>query len=780
MAITIPSKNIYSIENPKIRDNVIERIELNEIDILPLNTYEEPVYNGTFIYKNQNDVEAQDDLSIDWDVKKDFPLPGEYIYGEAILYSQIIGIYFSGIASIPRVKDNGFITKIFSGTKKISENLEEAEVKYVANCEKKEGTFSIAGTIYDSDLSNGISPNDIVLDKKNIKRTYDSKITQLKLPTNILAKNSVKDSHSFEDYDGHTETISVSISREISFNDVKTNLKELNVTENSDFYTFRFTVLCGAIIDTGRTSYFHKGLYGSEEGDFDEERNINIIGETEFYEPKTIELTVYGNKISIDLKDKTIYINGQKEKKVQSFDGNELMQTSNYSTNPLEETSFAVTPLGHFGYNSNMDVEVFHISSNRKLELGKTYYYNLDSMYVVNNTSEGYEVWVQPNGAIYEAFIGSPNDSFIFSTYQTHASQMYAKTQELYKNGKETITLRCSISNYYDYGTNERCISTEDKELPMCFSIGDKVIPMVRNGKGEDIPISVTADGQPKTFMVLGTKVYYDGAVWQELSLQEYSFIVDTPPEVPTTLEPPTIEIRDDLLVIMPNDEMSTAYDIYMDGELVDTVDRSTLSFDLSTLGLTNGTYEIYVVATADGYDDSQISNIVQYKRNGMIIENIYIKDGDDEPYAVMDGYSDESTKGDGYTTFSYESLDLEIKITDTKLENLDSNLFLKAGQKITFYPFNHMGTGYPEYSTNFEYQIIIPERTNGIIYYNGTRTLWSQGSIYWRYAPVTIRFMRNDETGVCTIDARDRDGSGNFATGVDFLQGVTIEVYES
>ena len=49
MAIRIPSKNIYgSPQNPKVRDNVIERIEVGAVEVVPDNEYETPVYNGTF------------------------------------------------------------------------------------------------------------------------------------------------------------------------------------------------------------------------------------------------------------------------------------------------------------------------------------------------------------------------------------------------------------------------------------------------------------------------------------------------------------------------------------------------------------------------------------------------------------------------------------------------------------------------------------------------------------------------------------------------------------
>lgn len=73
-----------------------------------------------------------------------------------------------------------------------------------------------------------------------------------------------------------------------------------------------------------------------------------------------------------------------------------------------------------------------------------------------------------------------------------------------YQNGKETATIRCSV----------------DESLRI-YDIGDEVIPMVYGEDGQDRPMSLYKDGNEKVFRVVGTKFIYDGAVWQELTLQE-------------------------------------------------------------------------------------------------------------------------------------------------------------------------------------------------------------------------------------------------------------------
>lgn len=97
------------------------------------------------------------------------------------------------------------------------------------------------------------------------------------------------------------------------------------------------------------------------------------------------------------------------------------------------------------------------------------------------------------------------------STIYTHGSSVETATENLaknvvenYKNGKETAVIRCSVP--------------EDLSV---FEIGDEVIPMVYGADGKDRPMSRYKDGADKIFNVVGTKFIYDGAVWQELTLQE-------------------------------------------------------------------------------------------------------------------------------------------------------------------------------------------------------------------------------------------------------------------
>jgi hypothetical protein len=97
-----------------------------------------------------------------------------------------------------------------------------------------------------------------------------------------------------------------------------------------------------------------------------------------------------------------------------------------------------------------------------------------------------------------------------------------------YANGKETATVLCDISEYYDDNL-VLSISTKDNELPMIFNIGDLVIPYVTKniydsitGKYSltEVPLSMI-NGNPKLFKVVSNKIISDGVPRQRLTLVE-------------------------------------------------------------------------------------------------------------------------------------------------------------------------------------------------------------------------------------------------------------------
>ena len=104
---------------------------------------------------------------------------------------------------------------------------------------------------------------------------------------------------------------------------------------------------------------------------------------------------------------------------------------------------------------------------------------------------------------------------------QDGVSERYEVTLTNYQTPKETATILCDIGEYKTT-SGELAISTKDSSLPMLFQKYDIVRPMVRNADGTDRPLSSYKDGTPKDFMVLSSRLIYDGEIMQEIICQEY------------------------------------------------------------------------------------------------------------------------------------------------------------------------------------------------------------------------------------------------------------------
>ena len=108
------------------------------------------------------------------------------------------------------------------------------------------------------------------------------------------------------------------------------------------------------------------------------------------------------------------------------------------------------------------------------------------------------------------------------------------RIESVYKNGRETYELLCSVKEYYNEDGTV-AVSTKGQvggKTKMLFDIGDVVIPYKPTAAG-DKPISYKKDGKtPKPFKVVGVTPIFDGAVWQKLNIIEETartMVITTP-----------------------------------------------------------------------------------------------------------------------------------------------------------------------------------------------------------------------------------------------------------
>lgn len=579
MAIIIPSKNIYDKQNPKVRDNVIERIEVGAVEVVHDNEYETPVYNESIKSGwNTDDIEekaqqAQQNTSSESITK----------WARAVSYISLKPTYLQAKIFIPKTRDNKFINKIYHSYKEDETTKEKVpDIKITVFSDKYEGNATADGYYDFKQDDNGTGAT-----VSNITTNYSSTPSDVSSPLEPIFSythdNDVLDATANLDYE-LKETILTP-----TFDD----------TTDANNYIIEFNCLVGyeqVLLggETSGTSIF----FPPSEGE------LSLSGTCIKYIPKQVEITIYGNKIGIELTDKTIYMPEMDatSKKVHSIDRNELMQTSNYflqkEKDLIENIDYTITNEEIAGG----DLSAIKITLLQPINTMVVVEYEIDE--------EKYKSIIPPNQLDLIISFDARGYGEINLVYTVNnipqLQNLFNQVQKMYKNGKETATIRCSISDYFSekydrsehidiadkrfkvvqeppndrydappsYGIFEtkyriiNIVSFDGKSISgdeqivveqisdtklkiyfnqaganidyvdlrlevqdailinnssgrMSFKLYDQVIPMVYGADGKDYPMSKYNDGSPKIFQVLGTKVYYDGAVWQELSLQE-------------------------------------------------------------------------------------------------------------------------------------------------------------------------------------------------------------------------------------------------------------------
>lgn len=409
MAIRIPSKNIYEIDNPKIIDNIIDNVSVEQTIVKPSNDYETPIDNAEIdIFDNDlvNGKEQSPSISAyssNYETY-DYPISFALAYFSQPKY---INIYFR----IPILKNNKYISKIIDGV----DDNNNSNIKYSLYGDVEEGntTANVSNVSWSSVNNNTSFSNSatITIDYQNASKT----ITE---DTNYTISNKIETTGLATVVGGYKASAT-------SILETEENIKEklFTLSYDGNYYVANLKFLCGII------EIYSRGANS------DSYKPTSFTASPVYYKkyiPKQIEITIYGNTIGINLTNGSVtYGSGNKP---YSLSGNELLQDNGKSANTSLTKNLA------------------------------------------NN------ILVQ-----------------------------YAK-------GKETATLLCSISDYYDE-SGEKVIDTKTNK--MSFRLHDEVIPYVYGADGKDKPMSKNQDGSAKVFEVVGSNIIYDGAVWQELTLQE-------------------------------------------------------------------------------------------------------------------------------------------------------------------------------------------------------------------------------------------------------------------
>lgn len=463
MAILIPSQNIYNYANKKIIDNAISGVEL-EVNKTKNNTNLKDYFNYSFAKSLDVYTEGQWGMNTP---KTDLPENTEYFWTEYKDISQTIykawqKFYFE---IIPKkyftnvFLDNLFGNMIFSVSQsRIAGDLKNGEWT------KNEG------------ISGNIVSEFTLRDKNASGFTMFSTAIINEEPNSNNIKNIVQQIEN--DYRSATLSYSYVYFSEISKEKIK----------GSFLFPVGVDARAADILQTARYSYSSSVVIKMKIGELEEENIVEKIG------------------------DNTNF----------SMQSNELMQSSNtYQSSPY---SLVFMQNVIKSYKNGKETATIRCSISdyfsEKYERSE-HIDSADKRFKVIQEPPNDRYDAPPNYGIFETKyiiinIVSFDGKSISGDEQIVVEQISETKLKIYFNQAganiDYVDLRLEVQD---------AILINNSAGRMSFKLYDQVIPMVYGANGKDRPMATYQNGSPKVFQVLGSKIFYDGAVWQELYLQE-------------------------------------------------------------------------------------------------------------------------------------------------------------------------------------------------------------------------------------------------------------------
>lgn len=477
MAIIIPSKNIYEINNPKIRDNVIDNVSVDNTIVSPNNEYEVSVYNGKF-FAQFSQIQKSDDENETNSLIKSYGVSGSSIGVRAVWIANsgmINKNLYKFTFQIPRLLKNKFISQVFYEKDKEGKN----KISYAVYGDIEKGLCSRTATWeYISATSSNVrivSLGDVIFEE------HTEKEEGVLFNQDATIVSTIKGTPN-QEYFETQEVVSTLNPNDTSY--------VAYYNGNDNHFDIEFYVLC--MFDTITLGNMYYG--GATNGE------LLLQGEYKRHIPTQIEITVYGNTIGIDLTDGSVTYGSGKHP--HSLNANELLQDSAKVGNALLTKHLADNVLTQYKNGKE--------TATLLCDINEYYHYGSDEKAITTNGKVHYPIEnITVSDKVVSITKPFKNDLTVVAMVFSPNALETQKT--VIKSGETQAT--------FLYGVKE--VQKAYFDLPMTFKLHDEVIPMVFGADGKDKPMSKYQDGSPKVFEVTGSNMIYDGAVWQELTLLE-------------------------------------------------------------------------------------------------------------------------------------------------------------------------------------------------------------------------------------------------------------------
>jgi hypothetical protein len=315
MAIIIPSKNIYQIDNPKIKDNAIDKVTVGTTVVNEHNEYNTTVYryvdNSSSLKKGFEDWNNSATVNVRLGLDAYVHYAGVAV-GIRPCYASNRTVY------INRIIGNSYISELLLGR---NENG-YANINYRVVYNHYVGTAQITVTQYAMGGDNSDFVKDVRLTYSGDFSTSDGQLPQLTIEKSVEYKHQ------------NSENIIAKANKTIQDKTTLLNDDIITYIDDTSIQCLIKTILCG--VETyyaSQTGNMSQSMWGGAPETTT--RDLILTGECEKYEPVEIQITFNGNTIGINLTDGTISFGSGN--KPFSLDKNEILQ----ETAKVGETSLA-------------------------------------------------------------------------------------------------------------------------------------------------------------------------------------------------------------------------------------------------------------------------------------------------------------------------------------------------------------------------------------------------------------------------------------------------------
>lgn len=501
MAILIPSKNIFNIEN-RYKNNKITKVEytnnefisvVEEDDIvysevlydyangtLPINTelLDKSQIKSTYFYFKSNSELIKEDLH--------YKL-GECLIGQFIMCcgyldrNQITKNYFD-VSKRQNIYD--YITKVYGWDNKtlaqatitINGLQVVGDVEYFVGekttNEQGEEVYTQTFTYNDVSEEQYSIPN--CLTKLSINKNNLTYIPKEKTQETYTIPNELSISVT-----GGTSTTNVrtlkftyELSEEPTLNNpTQHNANYIKITTEND-YKYRLKL---------KDNLFFGGFVGAKCVTLGNYYTFSNMNQTHDYYVKDCKLYFYdggGTNLKVVVEN--------------------LKLTGTYTEFIPQTVTIAIQ--GHKHYLVYQDIEDFFTCDNA------------DVLMITNELLQDGDVFNKKT-------IIQQNDGTTVAEIETIPLATYLSDNIIkqYKDGKELLTIICDIDDYYNENGDKVIDKLNSEDIPMTFNLHDIVIPYIN----KYTPISVYKSGNAKAFEVVALNFTYNGVVRQELTLLE-------------------------------------------------------------------------------------------------------------------------------------------------------------------------------------------------------------------------------------------------------------------